>query len=57
MSAQLLHTAWYTTGPAPVRDNCQHIFRRTFWAEDLPHAWEQAEDATEDGETLLGVAP
>jgi len=53
-----VYRAWYTTGDeAPTFKCYAPIFFRTFQAEDLTHALEQAENATEDNEVCLGVAP
>lgn len=44
------YTATYCEGDGPE-------FVRTFTADDIDHAVEQAEDATEPGESLLAVSP
>jgi hypothetical protein len=53
------YVAWYAVDteddPAPSTADCHCIFRRNFQADDLDHALEQATDAQEDGELLLGV--
>ena len=53
------YTAWYCNDweDDPVYKGQRFIFRRTFQAEDLEHAWEQALNACEEGETTLGVRP